>query len=72
MRITGFAPIRSDEAWRTSRVLLGASVHKVVWHLQINPPTVLEVTDDTFRKIQESCGRGGNAAAPAAAGHAHD
>ena len=70
MRITGFAPIRSDEAWRTSRVLLGAAVHEVVKHLQLNPPTVLEVTDDSLRKVQESFGRGGNAAAPAAAGHA--
>ncbi|CAB9499002.1 Modifier of rudimentary (Mod(r)) protein [Seminavis robusta] len=52
MRITGYAPIQSDDAWRSSRILLGAAVHEVVKHMQLEPPEIVEITDAGLRSIQ--------------------
>lgn len=52
MRITGYGPIRSEQAWKDSNLLLGAAVHDVVKHFQLNPPQILEITDNGLRSIQ--------------------
>lgn len=51
-RITGYSPIASDRAWKSSGILLGEAVSQVVLHLQLNPPTVIEITDPHLRKMQ--------------------
>lgn len=51
-RVTGYAPIRSDASWKDSGLLLGAAVHAVVEHFQLNPPQILEITDSGLRSIQ--------------------
>ncbi len=53
-RVVGYAPIRSDESWNNSRILLGAAVHQVVEHFQLNPPRIIEITDPGLQKIQTS------------------
>lgn len=52
MRITGYDPIQSDRAWKDSNLLLGAAVHDVVKHFQLNPPQILEITDNGLQSIQ--------------------
>jgi hypothetical protein len=52
MQVVGFAPIKSDDAWRTSRLLLGAAVHQVIQQLQIHSPDIIEITDKGLRSIQ--------------------
>jgi hypothetical protein len=52
MRIIGYPPIESEQTWKDSGILLGAAVHAVVKHLQLNPPTVLEITDKGLQSIQ--------------------
>jgi len=51
MRVS-YGPVRSEQAWFDSKLLLGAAVHDVVKHFQLNPPTVLEITDKGLRSIQ--------------------
>ena len=52
MRVIGYAPTQSTVAWQQSRLLLGKAVHEVVQHLQLHPPTVLEITDPGLAKLQ--------------------
>lgn len=52
MRVSGYGPIRSEQAWKESNLLLGAAVHDVVKHFQLNPPQVLEITDKGLQSIQ--------------------
>lgn len=52
MQVVGFGPIQSDEAWRSSRLLLGAAVHQVIEELQLRPPVIIEITDKGLRSIQ--------------------
>lgn len=52
MRVTGYDPIQSESYWKNSGLLLGAAVHDVVKHLQLNPPEILEITDQGLRSIQ--------------------
>merc|ERR1711933_169405 len=52
MRVTGYEPTQSEEAWNDSKLLLGAAVHDVVKHFQLNPPQVLEITDKGLQSIQ--------------------
>jgi hypothetical protein len=52
MQVVGYAPIESDDAWRNSRLLLGASVHQVIQQLQVYPPEIVEITDKGLRSIQ--------------------
>ena len=54
MRITGYAPISTDEKWKASRMLLGQAVHEVVKHLQLEPPEILEITDAGLQAIQSN------------------
>ena len=57
MRVTGYDPIRSEQAWNDSTLLLGAAVHDVVKHFQLNPPQVLEITDKGLQSIQTNGAR---------------
>lgn len=52
MRVTGYDPIQSENSWNNSGLLLGAAVHNVVKHLQLNPPEILEISDQGLRSIQ--------------------
>ena len=52
MRVTGYGPTQSEQAWKDSKLLLGAAVHDVVKHFQLNPPQVLEITDKGLQSIQ--------------------
>jgi ESCRT-I complex subunit VPS37 len=52
MRIIGYAPIQSSDAWSAANVLLGAAVHAVIQHLQLNPPTILRFVDSGLSAIQ--------------------
>ena len=54
MRITGYAPISTDEKWKASRMLLGQAVHEVVKHLQLESPEILEITDAGLQSIQSN------------------
>ena len=54
MRITGYDPIQSEETWKKSNLLLGAAVHDVVKHFQLNPPQILEITDKGLQSIQKN------------------
>jgi Modifier of rudimentary (Mod(r)) protein len=51
-KVVGYAPISTEYQWQQSRMLLGAVVHEVVKHLQVNPPDVLEILDAGLRSIQ--------------------
>jgi len=53
MRVTGYEPTRSEQAWKDSKLLLGAAVHDVVKHFQLNPPQVFEITDKGLQSIQK-------------------
>lgn len=44
-KVTGYSAIQSESSWKQSGLLLGAAVHEVVKHLQLNPPEILEITD---------------------------
>jgi Modifier of rudimentary (Mod(r)) protein len=52
MRIVGYGPIQTSDAWLTANILLGAAVHAVVTHLQLNPPTILQFVDSGLSAIQ--------------------
>lgn len=52
MRVTGYDPIQSESNWKNSGLLLGAAVHDVVKHLQLNPPEIMEITDQGLKSIQ--------------------
>ena len=54
MRIIGYNPIQSESAWNDSNLLLGAAVHDVVKHFQLNPPLILEITDKGLQSIQSN------------------
>ena len=54
MRVVGYPQIQSDHTWQESRILLGAAVHEVVKHFQLEPPQVLEITDAGLRRLQSS------------------
>mmetsp|Transcript_20391 Transcript_20391/g.44366 ORF Transcript_20391/g.44366 Transcript_20391/m.44366 type:complete len:338 (+) Transcript_20391:96-1109(+) len=59
MRVTGYAPIQSEQAWKRSNSLLGEAVHHVVKHFQLNPPQVLEITDNGLQSMNKSTGTSG-------------
>ena len=54
MRVTGYQPISSDSAWSSCNMKLGSAVNAVVQHLQLNPPDVVEITDESLQRIQAS------------------
>lgn len=53
MCIIGYKPIQTLQSWLSSRILLGTAVHEVVQHLQLNPPDIIEITDQGLRSIQQ-------------------
>ena len=57
MRITGYDPIQSEQAWNGSKLMLGEAVHEVVKNFQLNPPQILEITDNGLRSIQSNGAR---------------
>lgn len=54
MRITGYQPISSESSWTSSGLKLGTAVNAVVQHMQLNPPEVIQITDDSLQRIQAS------------------
>jgi hypothetical protein len=60
MRVTGYGPTQSEQVWKDSNLLLGAAVHDVVKHFQLNPPQVLEITDKGLQSIQNNNGASGS------------
>jgi len=54
MRVIGYSHIASDNSWRTSNIKLGDAVYAVIQHFQVNPPSILEITDANLRRLQES------------------
>ena len=54
MRITGYQPISSESSWTTSGLKLGSAVNAVVQHLQLNPPEIIQITDESLQRIQAS------------------
>ena len=56
MRVVGYPQIQSDVAWLSSGILLGAAVHEVVKHFQLQPPQLLEITDAGLRRLQSNLG----------------
>ena len=54
MRITGYQPISSEAEWASCNLRLGSAVNAVVQHLQLNPPSVVEITDESLQRIQAS------------------
>lgn len=57
MRVTGYDPIQSEQAWNESKLLLGEAVHEVVKNFQLNPPQILEITDKGLKSIQTNGAR---------------
>lgn len=62
MKVIGYSPILSDSSWNTSNLKLGDAVYAVIHHFQLNPPTIMEITDVNLKRLQESLGRVGAAA----------
>lgn len=54
MRVVGYRNIQSDQTWQNCRMLLGAAVHEVVKHFQLQPPRLLEISDPGLRRLQTS------------------
>ena len=52
MRITGYDPIQTSDAWIDANIHLGVAVHTVIQHLQLNPPTVVRFVDSGLSAIQ--------------------
>ena len=61
MKIVGYDPIKSENAWRRSGLSLGQGVHAVVKQLQLYPPDVLEITDRGLEAIQSKQRKNGHA-----------
>ena len=54
MRISGYPQINSPENWAKSNLKLGAAVNAVVRHLQLEPPKVIQITDISLQRLQDS------------------
>ena len=52
--MTGYDPCTSESAWSLSGIKLGFAVNSVVNHLQLNPPRVIEITDESLKRIQNT------------------
>ena len=52
MRITGYDPILTSDAWIDANIHLGVAVHAVIQHLQLNPPTIIRFVDSGLSAIQ--------------------
>eukprot|EP00579_Thalassiosira_antarctica_P006603 CAMPEP_0201877928 /NCGR_PEP_ID=MMETSP0902-20130614/9221_1 /ASSEMBLY_ACC=CAM_ASM_000551 /TAXON_ID=420261 /ORGANISM="Thalassiosira antarctica, Strain CCMP982" /LENGTH=301 /DNA_ID=CAMNT_0048405469 /DNA_START=212 /DNA_END=1117 /DNA_ORIENTATION=+ len=54
MKVIGYAPISSDQRWRSANLKLGDAVYQVIHHFQLTPPSILDITDDNLKRLQES------------------
>ena len=54
MKVIGYSPVSSDQAWRNANLKLGDAVYAVIHHFQLTPPSIQEVTDQNLRKLQET------------------
>ena len=54
MKVIGYAPLSSDQLWRSSNLKLGDAVYAVIHHFQLTPPSVLEITDPSLKRLQET------------------
>merc|ERR1712194_646450 len=52
MKVIGYAPISSDQSWRSSNMKLGDAVYAVIHHFQLNPPSILDITDAGLKRLQ--------------------
>ena len=48
MRVIGYAPILSDQSWRSSKLKLGDAVYAVIHHFQLHPPSISQVVDENL------------------------
>eukprot|EP00585_Thalassiosira_rotula_P005174 CAMPEP_0196160832 /NCGR_PEP_ID=MMETSP0910-20130528/47029_1 /TAXON_ID=49265 /ORGANISM="Thalassiosira rotula, Strain GSO102" /LENGTH=297 /DNA_ID=CAMNT_0041425773 /DNA_START=471 /DNA_END=1364 /DNA_ORIENTATION=- len=53
MKVIGYAPISSDQSWRSSNLKLGDAVYTVIHHFQLTPPSILEITDANLRRLND-------------------
>lgn len=63
MKVIGYSPILSDTSWKTSNLKLGDAVYAVIHHFQLNPPTVMEITDVNLKRLQKTLNGGSTVAA---------
>lgn len=54
MRVVGYSPLSSDKIWSSSNLKLGEAVNAVVRHLQLEPPQVIQVTDPSLQRLQQT------------------
>lgn len=52
-RVIGYEPIAStDQHWQSCNILLGRAVNDVVKHFQINPPAIIQFTNESLQRLQ--------------------
>ena len=54
MKVIGYSPVSSDQAWRNANLKLGDAVYAVIHHFQLTPPSIQEITDQNLRRLQET------------------
>lgn len=54
MQVVGYPPLQSMEQWSAANELLGAAVHAVIHHLQLNPPRIVRFVDAGLVAVQSS------------------
>lgn len=54
MRVIGYAPILSDQSWRSSKLKLGDAVYAVIHHFQLHPPSISQVVDENLSRLQQT------------------
>jgi len=53
MKVTGYAPIQSNETFTNSRMTLGRVVNNVVQHFQLNPPSDIVIVDEGLKQMNQ-------------------
>eukprot|EP00591_Stephanopyxis_turris_P006224 CAMPEP_0195526188 /NCGR_PEP_ID=MMETSP0794_2-20130614/27096_1 /TAXON_ID=515487 /ORGANISM="Stephanopyxis turris, Strain CCMP 815" /LENGTH=341 /DNA_ID=CAMNT_0040656813 /DNA_START=118 /DNA_END=1143 /DNA_ORIENTATION=- len=53
MLVIGYPAIISDIQWTSSKILLGKAVNDVVKQFQLNPPTAIQITDQSLQRLQQ-------------------
>jgi len=72
MRVTGYQPITSASAWASSGIKLGNAVNTVVQHFQLKPPSIIEITDESLKRIQNSIAQQNQGGGGSSSGHGRD
>ena len=54
MRVIGYAPISSDQSWRSSKLKLGDAVYAVIHHFQLQPPSISQIVDENLSRLQQT------------------